>query len=614
MTILQALNGYYDRLAARGDMPPHGFSRAKISFVIQLDKAGKVIGVTPHGDMSNGKHRPAEVIVPAEVKRTSGIRSNLLWDKTSYVLGVIPENRNDGRSKNRKRLESEHTAFREMHLDLLKETKDEGLVALRKFIENWSPERFGTSPFVEEMRGTNVVFRLNHDKEYIHDRPAAHELVQARITHQAQEAHEAGNVGMCLVTGEHGPIAKVHPSIRGVKGKGAQTSGANIVSFNLDAFTSYGKNSKAQGLNAPVSERATFGYTTALNHLLRYGSPNCVRIGDTTTVFWAESINADEDSANKAEALFGEIVSPKDTEDAEMVKIQRALRGYAEGRSFATVAEELGLNQGTRFHVLGLAPNVSRLSIRFWHTDTIGAIAENVRRHWNNLRIEPAPWNTPPAAWRLLYETAAQRKAENIPPLMGGALMHAILTGAPYPKSLMSTILMRVRADRLVNGTRAAICKACLVRSSRDKALNKGDRYVSLDHKETNPAYRLGRLFAVLERIQRAALGKVNATIRDRYFGAASATPASTFPTLIRNAKNHLKTIRANKGRLAYWFDKRISEIIDGFETTQFPRSLPMSEQGRFVIGYYHEQKDLSRGQSADDDSETENPDNEEEN
>lgn len=604
MSVLQALNGYYDRMVAcsDSDMPTHGFSLTNISFAIQLDEAGTVLNVVPCGEMSGERHLPSKTLVPAEVKRASNIRTNLLWDKTEYVLGVTSRNKDSDNVKSKERLAQEHAAFREEHLKLLKEAEDEGLVALRRFIEKWVPERFSNPLFTEEMRSTNVVFRLNHDKEYIHDRPAAHELVRDR------EIREAGNEGLCLVTGERGPIARLHPSIKNVRG--AQSSGANIVSFNLDAFTSYGK---GQGLNAPVSERVAFGYTTALNHLLRRDSPNSVRIGDTTTVFWAESTDAGEESAGKAEALFGEIFSPKKAEEAEAAKIRRALEDYAAGRPFATVAEQLGLNADTRFHVLGLAPNASRLSVRFWHTDTIGAIAENLRRHWDDLRIEPVSWSTPPAAWQLLYETAAQGKAENIPPLMGGALMRAILTGAPYPRSLMAAIIMRIRADRNVNDRRAAICKACIVRGTGSKTLEKGDQYVSLDHNETNPAYRLGRLFAVLEGVQRAALGRVNATIRDRYFGAASATPASTFPALIRNAKNHLKTIRTNKGGLAHWFDSRISDIVDGFDTTQFPRSLSMDEQGRFVIGYYHEQKDLSRGRDNEDDPETDQPDHDNE-
>jgi len=231
--------------------------------------------------------------------------------------------------------------------------------------------------------------------------------------------------------------------------------------------------------------------------------------------------------------------------------------------------------------VLGLSPNAARLSIRFWYEGTLGDLARRFREHWNALTIEPTPWRTAPAIWRLLYETAAQRKAENISPLLAGELMRAILTGGPYPRALLSAVVMRLRADRDVNGMRAAICKACLIR-------NREDVPVSLDRNEPNPGYRLGRLFAVLEAAQRAALGKVNASIRDRYYGAASATPASIFPVLLRNAGHHLSNLRKDKGGLAHWFEKEIGEIVDGLDS-KLPHNLRIEDQGRFAVGYYHQ-------------------------
>lgn len=412
------------------------------------------------------------------------------------------------------------------------------------------------------------------------------------------------------MSGAQGPIARLHPSIKGVRG--TQSSGASIVSFNLNAFTSYGKN---QGENAPVSEEAAFAYTTVLNHLLHPGSSNRVQIADASTVFWAES------KATTEEALFGAFFAPPahdlaqpDNEKpgtarfdlGEAAKIRDILDQIAKGRPFHYAAPDL--RDDMRFFVLGLAPNGARIAVRFWHVDTLGNLGRHFAEYYRDLAIEPAPWRTLPAIWQMLYEIAVQRKAENIPPKLTGDLMRAILTGNQYPRPLLGAVIMRMRADGIVNGRRAAICKACL---NRDARLNgrKEDIPVSLDKSDLNPGYRLGRLFAVLEAAETAALGGVNATIRHHYYGTASATPASVFPLLIRNYKNHLKNVRRKKGeRLAKWYERRVGEIIDGF-TGFFPRNLALQDQGRFAIGYYHEREEVYRKRDPEAPDELKNTD-----
>ena len=590
MTILQALHGYYERLAARDAVPPRGYTGEKISYAILLSPEGEPVDVQPLLEESKGKTRPQTLPVPRAVKRTSAVAPNFLWDKTSYVLG---RSGRDGR-----RIADEHAAFKTLHEEALADTDDPGLVALRRFLSNWTPEYFSAPPFHADMLDTNVVFRLDGERVYLHDRPAARALVAA------QAAEGAGETGFCLVTGRRAPIARLHPAIKGVPG--AQTSGASIVSFNLDAFESFGKK---QGDNAPVSEAAAFGYGAALNALLTgRGGKNRLRIGDTTTVFWAEAAEVGEDAAEAAESLFGLAAEPP-SDEQEAVKVRDKLADIARGRPLAEIVPEV--REETRFYVLGLAPNAARLSVRFWHVDTIGKLARRIGEHWHDLRIEPLPWKTPPAMWRLLYEVAAQRKADNIPPLLGGALMSAILTGGRYPQSLLAAIVMRMRADRDINDLRAAICKACLARDFR-LGFEKEDVPVSLDPNERNAAYRLGRLFAVYEEVQLKALGKVNATIKDRYFGAASATPASIFPMLDRNSVHHLSTLRKkDKAGLAGWFEGEIDRIFSGLDNTEFPRSLPLQDQGRFALGYHH-QRAARRGNAPRELAADDRPDDQE--
>lgn len=593
--ILQALNDYYQRLLAQGaDIASPGYSQEGISYALVLSAEGELIDVQDVRVADGKKLQPKSISVPKAEKRTSGVRSNFLWDKTSYVLGVAnaklsKEEKASGVSPVQIR-EEEPVAFKTYHQKLLSGVMDPGLQALLKFLARWTPEQFKPPLFNAEMLDSHLVFRLDGQLQYLHDTPAA----QA-IWRRLQAAVESKE-GMCLVTGQHRPLARLHPAIKGVNG--AQSSGASIVSFNLESFTSYGK---TQGDNAPVSEHAAFAYTTALNHLLRRDDSNHQRlqIGDTTVVFWAEA--ADAAQADAAQCLLWDMIDPPADDASETERLRQAMDAVAKGRPLRELSPDL--EDDTRLYVLGLAPNASRLSVRFWETGSLNDFARRLAEHFQDLALEPQPWRAAPAMWRLLYATAPSRggksKAENIPPQLAGELTRAILGGSRYPRSLLANTVMRLRSDRAaekpymdreVFGMRAALCKAILARDLRlgVKGINE-EIPMSLDKEASNPGYRLGRLFAVLESAQRGALGtQVNATIRDRYYGAASATPATVFPMLLRNAQNHLAKLRKEQDWLAKILEGEIREIIDGLPP-QFPRSLRLEDQGRFAIGYYHQ-------------------------
>lgn len=572
--ILQALVCYYQCLSDRNTegVSPYGYSLEKISYAILLSPDGQCVQVQDVRDTTGKKPQPAMMNVPQPGKRTAGITSNFLWDKTSYVLGV---------SATSKRADKEHRAFKALHEDALSNTDDPGLKAFLVFLRGWTPEQFVPPEFKDEMRDTNVVFRLDGENAYLHERPAAR-----AIRAQLLDATGGGRSAVCLVSGERAPVARLHPPIKGVRGRGAQSSGASIVSFNLDAFTSY---NKSQGENAPVSEHAAFGYTTALNYLLRRGEHNrqCLQIGDTTVVFWAEADDAEK--GRIAEETLADMLDHRDY-NTETARVRQVLQGIAKGRPLAEIDPDLA--EGTRMYVLGLAPNISRLSIRFWLADTLDALTRRIVQHRTDLCLEPSPWKMEPSVWRLALATAPSRdgraNSEDIPPQLAGELMRAIVTGSRYPSSLLANIVMRMHADGDISGVRVALCKAVLARNLRAQR-SEEEIPVSLDMQSKQPAYLLGRLFAVLEYAQRSALGgQVNATIRDRYYGAASATPASIFPVLLRNVQNHMSKLRKERPGQAVNLEKDIRDIVAGLPE-QFPRSLRIEDQGRFAIGYYHQ-------------------------
>jgi CRISPR-associated protein Csd1 len=568
MSALASLVSAYQRLP---EAPAFGYSMEKIGFLVSLNADGSLAGPPIDLREGEGKRKTARaMLVPQPVKRTSGVAPNFLWDKTSYALGVTA---GEG-----KRTAREHEAFVETHRRLLGDSRDEGLRALLRFFESWSPADFVSRGWPEEMKDQNIVFALDSERLRnirIHDRPAAREL-WARCRSEGDAPLAA-----CLVTGNHGPIARLHPAIKGVWG--AQSSGASLVSFNLDAFTSYGHE---QGENAPVSEAAAFAYTTALNHFLEKGSAQRIQVGDASTVFWADGSNA---AAKEAEGVFAALLGANVDETVEARKVGAILKAIRAGRPAEDFRPDLP--QGVRFFVLALAPNAARLSVRFYIEDDFAEIAEHFLAHAERMRLEPPPREERPSIWRLLIETAVRRKSENIQPNLAGDWLRAILTGNRYPLTLLLTVLMRLRADRDVNGLRVAMLKTVLIRNF------SWEVPVSLDLENKDSGYLLGRLFAAYEYAQTRALGpNVNATIRDQYYGTASATPRSVFPLLQRKATHHLSRLRKDKPGLAVNLDRRIGEIFELADPDSlFLPTLSAQRQAMFAVGYYHQRNDFYR-------------------
>lgn len=578
MSILASLVRAYDRLP---EAPPFGYSAEKIGFLISLNDDGSVASVSDLRDGQGKKKVVPLMMVPQGVKRTVGIAPNFLWDKTSYVLGITA---GEG-----KRTADEHAAFVKRHLEALDGNDDVGLSALAGFLRSWTPERFTELGWSEEMKDQNVAFALEADRLRrinLHDRPAAKKL-WAKLAAEAE-----GAAAICLVSGEQAPVARLHPAIKGVWG--AQSSGASIVSFNLDAFESYGHE---QGDNAPVSESSAFAYTTALNRFLNKGSGHRIQIGDASTVFWAEGPDAPE-----AETIFSVLFGGEEAgatggvdETSEAKKVGSILERIRIGQPLSEV--DPGLAKDVRFYVLGLAPNAARVSIRFWMEDDFGVLIERYQRFMEDMQVKPGPRDGDPPLWRYLVETAAQGKRENVPPNLAGDWMRAILAGTPYPLTLLSTVLMRMRADKAGRTRdslplRISMLKAVLVRNFKMAK----ETPVALDAQNTNKGYLLGRLFAVYEQAQSAALGRnVNATIKDKFYGAASAQPRKVFAMLEGGSANHLSKVGKQSPGYRVTLERMIGDIMALMspDNDPFPASLSSEQQALFGLGYYHQRSEF---------------------
>lgn len=561
--ILQALCQYYERKAAdpSSALAPEGFEQKEIPFVIVLDENGCVVELQDTREGEGKKRRARSFLVPQGVKKTSGIAANLLWDTAEYVLGVDTRGKSD-------RVQQQHEAFKSrIRNELAAVHEDAGIKALMRCLDTLDLSSFERFPAWEEIKTTNpvVTVRLAGDLDLICQRPAVVKALSSGTT-------EDGAVSICLVSGEQDVTERLHTSIKGVLG--AQTSGANIVSFNLPAFNSWGKE---QGDNAPVGKKAAFAYTTALNHLLRKDSRQRMQVGDATTVFWSE-----KESSMESEFPLYFLDSPKDDPDAGAEAVRNLYSSVSNGVYSKP-------DKDTLFYILGLAPNAARIAVRFWHVDTIAEVSKKIASYFNELDItgrEKFGW---PSLFRLLVNIAVQEKADNIPPNLAGDTMRAILEDLPFPAMLLQSAIRRCRASQSVNYYRAALIKAVLNRSIRKHKSNEKELTVALDTTNPNVGYRLGRLFAVLEKIQEEANPSLNATIRERFYGAASATPVTVFANLLKLKNHHLAKLD-NPNRKTY-FEKLIGEIMSGLNG--FPAHLPLPEQGFFAIGYYHQRQDF---------------------
>ena len=569
--ILQALNQYYDTLVEAGTLERPGWQPVKVSYALQIDDEGNLKRILPllHEE-ERGKKKvllPQTMNVPAQKKKSSGIDSNFLCENSSYFLGI------DNKGKPERALKC-FQACKEHHLNLLDQSDFAPARAVVQFFRRWNPEtayeQENLKPYLEEITaGVNLIF--DYRGSFVQNYREIQELWNTAYVVPAE-----GEQLRCLVTGSCGSVARLHPSIKGVTG--GQSSGTSLVSFNADAFESFGRY-KEQGYNAPVSEKAAFAYTAALNYLIATDGHH-FRLSDTTIVFWAE--HGEDVYADGFSAMMGEETGISEDELFTVIK------KLAAGRK--TDLNQITLNPDEHFYILGLAPNAARLSVRFFLQDSFGAFAERLLEHHDRLNIVKPSFDTRVhlSFWQLLNETVRNPKKDTPSPLLTGALIRSALMGQPYPHLLLDQVQIRIRADRDINRARAAIIKAYLLKQPMSENLNERSKEalrVELNQDTVYQPYLLGRLFAVLEGLQQAANPGINTTIRDRYFNSACATPAVVFPQLIKLAQAHLKKLG---GGLEVNYNKQIGDILAKF-SQDYPATLNLYDQGIFQLGYYHQ-------------------------
>jgi len=565
--ILQALVKEYEKLVEKKLVPEIGWCQANVSYAIELNEDGTIKEI--HSLKINetmGKKqvwKPVKKSVPEMVTRSSGVLANFLCDNAKYFLGI------DNNGTDDRMLEC-FQAAKEKHIALLKDIDEPIARAICNFFLSWDPKIARENYYVDEKwdelnDGGNIIFCIGTDEAQ--DNIKIKEVWNNNIKRAGEDKK-----GICLVTGEKTEIARIHRGIKGVPG--AQSSGAALVSFNAPAFESYGKE---QSYNAPVGKYAEFAYTTALNYLLG-NRDRTFQVGDSMIVFWTENGN------EAYQDTFSFVMNPHTDNEEQIQKVFDALK-----KSRYIDINDIKIDLEQNFYILCLAPNAARLSVRFFYQNTFGDILSNVDEHYKRMEIIKPSWEEQKylSIHGMLRETVNQKSKDKTPaPNMAAMVLQSILSGSRYPESLYINTLIRIRSENgNVTWGKAAIIKAFLIKNYKWK---EGENYMSLEENCNDTSYILGRLFSVLESIQKDANPTISSTIRDRYFNSACMTPASVFPILLRLKNSHIKKLERERGaRTRIYYENLVGNLMDNLNG--FPHRLTLEEQGKFMFGYYHQ-------------------------
>jgi len=598
--ILQSLNQLYDRLAGDSSyrLPTPGYSKQDITFEIVLRPDGTPFDLhdarveeitTDKKGKVKRKVNPASISVPGEARASeASMVPGFLWDDTRFVLGWHSDSKKDP-----ERIQQCFSAFVERHVKLLPEIPSEAFKIVCSFLQRWTPSQVNDYPQLLEIGKGRCVFRVLGDLGYVHDDPLVRQWWSA---HQLIDSDEKG---YCLVTGLNvkQDVARLHLGIFGLYG--TPYTGAALSSFNCDSFTSYGKE---KNNNSPVSTSAVFRYGNALNALLDgpQSHRHKIRVGEVTMVFWTERKTV-------LESLFAEFVGGDIESDvqSETIKGDESLHRNIETflkilrQGGGTQVAELDVDPDSKFYVLGLTLAKGRLAVRLWHISSISQMVNSLKSHYDALQIVQTYDNDPsfPPVWRLLDEILPIKDGkpdrDQLPPNFTGQVLMSVLTGIDYPLILLHAVIRRIqvterisesRIRNRVNYIRAAILKAILTRNFKKKMSE------ALDPDRPEPAYHLGRLFAVYETAQRHAHEwKLERTIRETLYSAASATPLSVLGRLERLFHHHTREKRFPPGSSKPYavIASEINQKFCGYPI--YPAALNLIDQALFSVGYYHQ-------------------------
>lgn len=565
--ILKALYDYYN--LKKSELAQEGMEFKEIGFIIVIDRNGEFVRIEDRRDES--KKSGSVFLVKQHVSRTSATAPNYLYDNSSYVLHV------SAKEDKKDKVDADYASFKSLIDEAYNKEKDNyKLNALHLFYDhdyNANLNKIEQDPLWPEVKKnlnkkySVFSFLILGDTQIVaEDR----HLIDLMAPSSEENETDSGSIGVCLITGEKGPLAETTAS---TMIPGSQAT-AKLVSFQVSSgYDSYGK---TKCYNAPISKHAEFAYTTALNHLLAKGSKNKFQIGNRTYVFWS---SLGSEAGKQAEDGFFKMFGFKenvDDPDAETDQVLKVFKSIYSG--------ELHVSSEEKFYILGLAPNSARISVVYWSEQLLRDFAAHILKHFSDMEIIDCRKDKYPycGLYQILSAVTLNGKTSEIKSNLPETVTKSIFEGVPYPESLFEQCIRRIRAEQKVTITRGAIIKSYLTRLVNN---NNKKIEIMLDKENKNLGYLCGRLFAVLENLQYAANGQDS--IRSSYMNAASSTPSAVFPTILKLSNNHYGKLAKDKKGLANYFDNQKKEIISMIN--DFPRTLELGDQGRFFLGYYHQ-------------------------
>ncbi|HHY92562.1 MAG TPA: type I-C CRISPR-associated protein Cas8c/Csd1 [Firmicutes bacterium] len=537
--LLQKLKEYAARSPA-ADLPPMYLS-TPIKWLIHLDREGKFLGLvsTSSGKKKNdrGKEFPAPNMV-----RTSGVKAKLLADRADYVLGFIEE---DAKPKEKERAKECHRAFVALVKECAEATRVAEVEAVASFLDRLD---LATLPLPSDISsGDNMTFVVNEVM------PINFRQVQEFWAGRQVSAEE---LTQCLVCGRLRPPMKRQPvKIKGIPN--GQPSGMALVSANAPAFESYGLEAS---LVAPICQECAEGYGLAINQLIR-GEDTHLTIGPCVYLFWTRE--------GQDFSPVSILASPQPGDVKALLRSVYGSRGT------------VPLNP-VDFYAIALSSSGGRVAVRDWLVTTVGEVQQNLAHYFRLQRLADRD-GQPVGLFPLTASLVPASKDINV--RIPEAFINLALKGTPLPRWILYEAVRRSAAEQRVTRPRACVIKMALL--SQDKAAREDGYMEKLDPTNLTPGYLSGRLLAVLEFIQQAAVPGIKATIVDRYYGTASSAPAAVYGRLLRTTQSHLGKLRKEKPGAYKLLQRLLEEVLSGLKV--FPSTLSLQDQGLFALGYYHQ-------------------------
>ena len=433
----------------------------------------------------------------------------------------------------------------------------------------------------EKERGGNIAFRINEMR--IHEQKEVYEAIIERFERSQIEQLKGKKKECSICSKTDFPVLdQPHGLIKRVPD--GQSAGCALISYNENAFESYDLTGND---NSSVCTNCAKNYVEGLNYLLTNGYikgisdyTNRKNFGsDTAMVFWTREPEAldemnwfDKPDAGRVANLIESVANAQKNRAANI--------------------------KSNQFYSLTLSGAAARIAIRDWIEISLDEYKQNIAKWFEDTAIR-AYGEKRYFPLYVLARAGHNTKSDSDPTnsRIATQLWNAALKNTVPSLWILNAVLKRIRfVEQTADGQpkdsvtpeRAALIRFVLNRN------NKNGGYMIKEQNDPNDkssAIVCGKIFAVMESIQRAALGKeINAGIRERFFSFVSTSPAPAFGRLMKLSQNHISKLKHEKPGLAIILDKQLQELCSLLNV--FPPIFSLEEQGQFALGYYHQKQE----------------------